>query len=70
MRVFFMNPVNFNLGVHAVHFYTKNSNVFLKLITSKEESISGKVPKSNPEISKRLPPVHREPLHKAKKNSP
>lgn len=45
---------------------------FLKYsqIISKEVSTSGKIPKSNPEISRRLPPVHRESLHKPKKNSP
>lgn len=66
-----MNPVNRSLG-HAVNFYTKKipTYIFNNPNISKEESISGKIPKSNLEISKRLPPVHRELLRKPKKNSP
>lgn len=37
---------------------------------TKEELISGKIPKSNPEISKRLPQVPGESFYKPKKNSP
>ena len=67
-----MTPVNRNLGTCYTFLY-KKFPIFLKInnqTISKEESILGKIPRSNPEISKRLPPVHRESLHKPKKNSP